>query len=94
MSEGAAPEVAVRLKAFADLCDFGCSRCSSPASEAVCTCAPAPAVRLTEATVSHHLGRVGKAGCISGERRGMNLQHSAHRDVLGAMAQVIEPASC
>ncbi len=93
MGEGAALEVAVRLKALADpvrlrLLSLLLTR------EEVCTCDLAPAVGLTEATVSPHLGQLKKAGFISGERRGMNVYYRAHRDALGALVRVMDPDCC
>src|SRR3712207_7250456 len=44
-------------------------------ADEVCTCDLAPAVGLTEATVSHHLSVLRKAGLITdGERRGMRSE--------------------
>ncbi|RBY81896.1 Rv2640c family ArsR-like transcriptional regulator [Blastococcus sp. TF02A-26] len=93
MGEEAALEVAVRLKALADPVRLRLLSLLL-AGEEVCTCDLAPAVGLTEATVSHHLGQLKKAGFVSGERRGMNVYYRAHRDALGAIAQVIDPACC
>jgi ArsR family transcriptional regulator len=93
MGEDAALEVAVRLKALADPVRLRLLSLLL-AQDEVCTCDLAPAVGLTEATVSHHLGQLKKGGFISGERRGMNVYYRAHRDALGAMSQVIDPACC
>lgn len=93
MDEEAALEVAVRLKALADPARLRLLSLLLTDKE-VCTCDLAPAVGLTEATVSHHLGQLRKAGFISGERRGMNVYYRAHRDALGALARVIDPAGC
>jgi len=95
MAEAEALEVALRLKALADptrvrlmsmlLC--------APDGEA-CGCDLAPAVGLTDATVSHHLGQLLKAGLVQRERRGMNVHYRADRDALGALIRVIDPACC
>jgi DNA-binding transcriptional ArsR family regulator len=93
MSEDAALEVAVRLKALADPVRL---RLMSMllTSEEVCTCEMAPAVGLTDATVSHHLTQLRKAGLIEGQRRGMNVYYRARRDALGALVRVIDPDCC
>src|SRR4051794_41409584 len=79
MDEAAALAVAVRLKALADPVRVRLMSLLL-ASDEVCTCELAPAVELTEATVSHHLAVLRKAGLISeGERRGMNVYYRARR---------------
>jgi ArsR family transcriptional regulator, arsenate/arsenite/antimonite-responsive transcriptional repressor len=94
MSEDDALEVALRLKAIADpvrvrLMSLLLSR------DEVCTCDLAPAVGLTEATVSHHLSVLKKAGLISdGERRGMNVYYRARRESIEALCRVIDPNCC
>ena len=65
MGEDAALEVAVRLKALADPVRLRLLSLLL-AQDEVCTCDLAPAVGLTEATVSHHLGQLKKAGFVSG----------------------------
>ena len=60
--------LAVRLKALADPVRVRLMSILLAADE-VCTCDLAPAVGLTEATVSHHLSVMRKAGLIGdGER--------------------------
>jgi ArsR family transcriptional regulator len=94
MDDDAALEVAVRLKALADPVRVRLMSILLTTDE-VCTCDLAPAVGLTEATVSHHLSVLRKAGLITdGERRGMNVYYRARRDSLGALCRVIDPACC
>ena len=93
MDDDAALEVAVRLKALADPVRLRLLSLLL-AQEEVCTCDLAPAVGLTEATVSHHLGQLRKAGFVSGERRGMNVYYRASREALGAMVRVMDPDCC
>ena len=94
MDDDAALEVAVRLKALADPVRVRLMSMLLTADE-VCTCDLAPAVGLTEATVSHHLSVLRRAGLISdGERRGMNVYYRARRDSLGALCRVIDPDCC
>ncbi len=94
MDTAAALEVAVRLKALADPVRIQLMSLLL-ASDEVCTCDLAPAVQLTEATVSHHLAVLRKAGLIStGERRGMNVYYRARRESLGALIRVLDPDCC
>jgi DNA-binding transcriptional ArsR family regulator len=94
MDADAALEVAVRLKALADPVRIQLMSLLL-ATDAVCTCDLAPAVRLTEATVSHHLSVLKKAGLVTeGERRGMNVYYRARRESLGALIRVLDPDCC
>jgi DNA-binding transcriptional ArsR family regulator len=93
MAEGAAIEVALRLKALADPARLRLLSLLLTQDE-VCTCDLAPTVGLTEATVSHHLGQLRKAGLVTGERRGMNVFYRARREALGALVRVLDPACC
>ncbi|MDQ1747223.1 MAG: ArsR family transcriptional regulator, arsenate/arsenite/antimonite-responsive transcriptional [Frankiaceae bacterium] len=94
MTDGDALEVALRLKALADPVRVRLMSLLLAGDE-VCTCDLAPAVGVTEATVSHHLSALKKAGLISdGERRGMNVYYRARRESLGALCRVIDPACC
>jgi DNA-binding transcriptional ArsR family regulator len=94
MDADTALEVAVRLKALADPVRVRLVSLLLAADE-VCTCDLAPAVGVTEATVSHHLAVLRKAGLIGeGERRGMNVFYRARREALGALCRVIDPDCC
>jgi len=94
MSEEDALEVAVRLKAIADPVRVRLLSLLLAADE-VCTCDLAPAVGLTEATVSHHLSVMKKAGLITdGARRGMNVYYRVRRESLIALCRVIDPNCC
>ena len=93
MREDDALEVALRLKALADPVRLRLMSLLLTSPE-VCTCDMAPAVGLSEPTVSHHLGQLRRAGLIEGERRGMNVWYRARRDALGALVRVIDPDCC
>jgi DNA-binding transcriptional ArsR family regulator len=94
MRDDAALEVALRLKALADPVRVRLMSLMLAADE-VCTCELAPAVGVTEATVSHHLSVLKKDGLVSdGERRGMNVYYRARRESLSALCAVLDPTCC
>ena len=95
MTEPAALEVALRLKALADPTRLRLISLliSDPEGE-VCTCDLAPAVGLTEATVSHHLSSLRKAGLVESERRGPNVFYRARHEALTALVRVLDPECC
>jgi DNA-binding transcriptional ArsR family regulator len=95
MSDGAALEVALRLKALADparvkimSCLFGSTANEENSGDL------AAALGLTESTVSHHLTQLRKAGLVESERRGMNVYHRPRRDALAALCAVLDPNCC
>ena len=95
MTDDAALEVALRLKALADPARvkiisllFG-----APDSEQNSGDLATP-MGLTESTVSHHVAQLRKAGLVVSERRGMNVYHRAHRDALAALCVVLDPNCC
>ncbi|QEN13033.1 Rv2640c family ArsR-like transcriptional regulator [Mycolicibacterium sp. ELW1] len=95
VSDQAALEIALRLKALADPVRvklvsllFG-----SDAGE-VCSCDLAAAVELSESTVSHHLSQLRRAGLVESERRGMNVYHRPCREALVALCTVLDPNCC
>ncbi|WP_430335219.1 Rv2640c family ArsR-like transcriptional regulator [Rhodococcus sp. ACT016] len=95
MSDDAALQVALRLKALADPVRIKLMSILLTAAEgAVCTCDLAVGVALAESTVSHHLGQLRKAGMVESERRGMNVYHRARSDALDALRVVLDPNCC
>src|SRR3954467_3517862 len=86
MAEAEALQVALRLKAIADPTRIRLLSMllAAPDSQA-CGCDLAPAGGLTDATVSHHLSQLLKAGLVTRERRGMNVWYSPDRAALGAL---------
>ncbi len=95
MSDDAALEVALRLKALADpvrvkimslLFDSAAGEQNSGDLAAT--------LGLTESTASHHLAQLRKAGLVESQRRGMNVFHRAHRDALIALCTVLDPTCC
>ncbi|MGB5112521.1 MAG: Rv2640c family ArsR-like transcriptional regulator [Mycobacterium sp.] len=95
MTDAAALEVALRLKALADpvrvkiISQLFASSLGEQNSGEL-----AAAVGLTESTVSHHLTQLRKAGFVASERRGMNVYHRAQRSPLAALCVVLDPNCC
>lgn len=93
MGPDAALEVALRLKALADPTRVRLMSLLLAADE-VCTCDLAAEVGLTDATVSHHLAQLRKAGLVASTRRGMNVYYRARAESLGALCRVLDPECC
>lgn len=95
MTDDAALEVALRLKALADPVRIKLMSILLTTDDGeVCTCDLATGVDLAESTVSHHLGQLRKAGMVISERRGMNVFHRAQTDALNALRLVLDPHCC
>jgi DNA-binding transcriptional ArsR family regulator len=87
--------LARRLKALADpvrlqLVSLMLGR---PDHEA-CTCDLAPAVDLSESTVSHHLKQLLSVGLVTKERRGMNVYYRVVPESVKAVADVLTLDCC
>jgi len=94
MDDDAALQVALRLKALADPVRVRLVSLLLAREEA-CTRDLAPDLGVTEATVSHHLAVLKRAGLVAGgERRGMNVYYRPRRESLTALCQVLDPACC
>lgn len=88
-------QIALRLKALADPVRVQLmSLLLAQADPGVCTCDLAPAVGLSEPTVSHHLKQLRDAGLVEGTRKGTNVYYRPRLDALGALCRVIDPACC
>ena len=95
MSDNAALELALRLKALADPVRIKLVSILLTADDGeVCTCDLATGVDLAESTVSHHLGQLRKAGMVESERRGMNVFYRARAESLEALRMVLDPNCC
>lgn len=91
----AALHVALRLKALADPVRVQIvSLLLASVDSGVCTCDLAPAVGLTEGTVSHHLRQLREAGFVEGTRVGANVFYRAVPLALSALVRVIDPECC
>jgi DNA-binding transcriptional ArsR family regulator len=51
-------------------------------------------LQLTDATVSHHLGQLKRAGLLLATHRGASTYYSADRAALAALVQALDPACC
>ena len=95
ISEYAALHVALRMKALGEPVRVRLLSLVLAAGEAgICTCDLAPALGLTEGTVSHHLGRLRDAGLVEGTRVGMNVYYRPVLSSLAALCRVIDPECC
>jgi len=95
MSDDAALEVALRLKALADPARvrimsllFGSTAGEHNSGEL------AAALGISESTVSHHLTQLRNAGLVESDRRGVNVYHRPHRAAMTALCAVIDPDCC
>lgn len=95
MGAGDALAVALRLKALADPIRVQLmSMLLAEPGTGICTCDLAPAVGLTEATVSHHLKQLRDAGLIEGSRKGTNVFYRTQSEALRALVRVLDPTCC
>ncbi|NLE80318.1 MAG: helix-turn-helix transcriptional regulator [Rhodococcus sp.] len=95
VSDEAALEIALRLKALADPVRIRLmSMLLAADGGEACTCDLAAGVSLRESTVSHHLGQLKKAGMVASVRRGMNVFYSARAESLDALRLVLDPNCC
>lgn len=84
--------LARRLKAVADPVRLQLLALLSEAPEdGCCTCELAPAVGVTEATVSHHLRQLLDAGLVTKQRHGANVFYRPVPEALSAMVRVLDP---
>ena len=95
VTDDAALEVALRLKALADPTRVKLMSLllASDGGEET-TGRLADVVGLSEPTVSHHLTQLRKAGLIDSTRRGMRVYHRGRRDALSALCKVLDPDCC
>ena len=95
VSDGDALEVALRLKALADPVRIKLvSLVLAAGVDGARNVDLARELRLTDATVSHHLGQLSRAGLLVASRRGTSVYYSAKHGALGALARVLDPACC
>jgi DNA-binding transcriptional ArsR family regulator len=93
MEAADALQIALRLKALGDPVRVQLmSMLLAEPETGVCTCDLAPAVELSEATVSHHLKQLREAGLIEGTRKGTNVYYRPQPDALNALCRVLDPS--
>jgi len=95
ISERDALALAQRLKALADptRVQLLSLLMTQPAQQA-CTCELAPAVKLSEPTVSHHLKQLLDAGLVTKDRRGLNVYYRLVPQSVKAIARVLDLDCC
>ena len=82
--------LAVRLKALADPVRIQLVSLLLTRSEfRACTCDLAPAVGLSEPTVSHHLKQLLGAGLVTKSRLGMNVHYRLVPEAVQAISRVL-----
>jgi ArsR family transcriptional regulator, arsenate/arsenite/antimonite-responsive transcriptional repressor len=87
--------LALRLKALADPVRIRLvSLLATRAGQEACTCDLAPAVNLTEGTVSHHLKQLHGAGLVTKERRGMNVYYQLVPESVAAISRALNVGCC
>ncbi len=95
VSDTDALDVALRLKALADPVRIRLlSIVLSAGAEGLRNVDLARRVGLTDATISHHLGQLSRAGLVVARRQGTSTYYTPDRDALGALASVIDPRCC
>lgn len=95
LSRDEAGQLALRLKAVADptRLQLVTALLAAPNGTA-CTCDLAPAVGLSEGTISHHLKKLETVGLVSKERRGLNVHYRVESVALHAIARALNAGCC
>ncbi|MDA8312585.1 MAG: metalloregulator ArsR/SmtB family transcription factor [Actinomycetota bacterium] len=95
VSDADALEVALRLKALADPVRIKLlSFVLASGSGGVRNVDLARELHLTDATVSHHLGQLSRAGLLVATRQGASTYYAADRVALGALVRALDPDCC
>lgn len=95
VSDANALEVALRLKALADPVRIKLlSLVLAAGSSGVRNIDLSHELQLTDATVSHHLGQLSRAGLLVATRSGASTYYAADRLALGALVRVLDPNCC
>ena len=95
VSDSDALEVALRLKALADPVRIKLlSLVLAADAEGMRNVDLAHELQLTDATISHHLGQLSRAGLLVATRRGASTYYAADRAALGALVRVMDPDCC
>jgi ArsR family transcriptional regulator len=95
ISDADAMEVALRLKALADPTRIKMlSLIFAMGPQGMRNVDLVHELALTDATVSHHLGQLSRAGLLLATRQGVSIYYTADRVALGALIRVIDPNCC
>ncbi len=95
VSDDNALEVALRLKALADPVRVKLlSLVFTTGTDGIRNVDLVHELRLTDATISHHLGQLSRAGLLLAKRQGANTYYTANRVALSALVRVIDPNCC
>ena len=95
VSDSDALEVALRLKALADPVRIKLfSLVLAAGSDGLRNVDLVHELQLTDATVSHHLGQLSRAGLLVATRRGASIYYAADHSALGALVRVLDPNCC
>jgi len=95
ISDDAALQIAMRLKAIADPVRVKImSQLFSATSGEVSGGELAGILGLAESTVSHHLTQLRNAGLVVSDRRGMNVFHRVRPEALQALCVALDPTCC
>jgi len=95
VSDADALEVALRLKALADPVRIKLlSLVLAAGAEGMRNVDLARELQLTDATISHHLGQLSRAGLLVATRRATSTYYVADRAALGALVRVMDPNCC
>ncbi|MHB8191565.1 MAG: Rv2640c family ArsR-like transcriptional regulator [Ferrimicrobium sp.] len=95
MSDGDALAVALRLKALADPVRIKLlSLLLAGDVDGVRNSELVRRLGLSDATVSHHLGQLHRAGLLTKDRRGTSIYYRVDRDSLAALVRVVDPMCC
>lgn len=95
ISDADALEVALRLKALADPVRIKLlSLMLTAGSDGIRNVDLARELELTDATVSHHLGQLKRAGIVLSNHRGTSTYYVVDRSALGALVRAVDPYCC
>jgi DNA-binding transcriptional ArsR family regulator len=95
VSDADALQVALRLKSLADPVRIKLlSLVLAAGAEGMRNVDLAHELALTDATISHHLGQLSRAGLLVATRQGASTYYAADRAALGALVRVMDPDCC
>ncbi len=90
LSDEEAEATATLFKALADPARVKIVNLLATSGEPVCACEFMPALRLAQATVSHHLKKLTEAGLLEREQRGKWAYFSLNPEATARLAGLVE----